>query len=72
VFIGNRSDAPRYWQGLVDDVRIYSYALTPETIKSLYNGYACYNISPYDFNGDCWVDLEDIMLFLNEWLVIGL
>jgi tetratricopeptide (TPR) repeat protein len=26
------------WNGLIDDVRIYSYALSPEDIKSLYEG----------------------------------
>jgi len=39
IFIGyERSGAPRYFQGQVDDVRIYNYALTPEQIKQVYNG----------------------------------
>lgn len=71
VYIGNRSDASRYWVGLVDDVRIYNYALTPSTVQSLYNGFACYEVSPYDLNGDCRVDLGDIMMFLDEWLKDG-
>lgn len=71
VYIANRSDADRYWQGLVDDVRIYSYALTPETVRSLYNGFACYRTMPYDLNGDCLIDLADIMLFMEEWLLEG-
>ena len=27
-----------YWDGLIDDVRIYSYALSPEEVKMLYEG----------------------------------
>jgi len=71
VYVGNRSDAARYWQGLVDDVRIYSYALTPETVSALYNGHACYEVIPYDLNSDCRVNLADIMMFLEEWPISG-
>lgn len=71
VYIGNRSDAPRYWMGLVDDVRIYSYALSEATVRALYNGHACYEMLPYDLNGDCIVDLDDMTLFMGEWLVEG-
>lgn len=71
VLIGSRSDAPRYWTGLVDDVRIYSYALTAETVQMLYNGLACYETLPYDLDGDCRVDWNDFALFMSEWLVEG-
>lgn len=71
VYIANRSDAPRYWFGLVDDVRIYSYALDERTIDSLFNGFACYQVSPFDLNGDCFVDILDIMLFSEGWLTEG-
>lgn len=26
------------WNGLIDDVRIYSYALSPEDIKAIHDG----------------------------------
>lgn len=68
VYIGNRSDAARYWQGLVDDVTIYNYALSPETVLSFYNGYACYEVVSGDLNGDCRVDLGDLTRLLEEWL----
>ncbi|MFC1603550.1 tetratricopeptide repeat protein [Planctomycetota bacterium] len=29
---------PREWNGFIDDVRIYSYALSPEEVKKLYEG----------------------------------
>jgi len=39
VLIGaNAGDQWRYWHGLIDDVRVYSYALSAEQIKELYAG----------------------------------
>jgi hypothetical protein len=40
VLIGMNADLqpPREWNGLVDDLRIYSYALPPEDIKALHEG----------------------------------
>ncbi|MHC4633418.1 MAG: LamG domain-containing protein, partial [Planctomycetota bacterium] len=37
VFIGNNAQYPnRFWNGLIDDVRIYNYALTKDEIQALY------------------------------------
>jgi hypothetical protein len=40
VRIGNNvgGQAPQEWNGLIDDVRIYNYALSPVDIKALYEG----------------------------------
>jgi len=39
VLIGeNSEERGRYWNGLIDDVRIYSYALSESEIKDLYAG----------------------------------
>jgi hypothetical protein len=39
VYIGeNSDDMARGWNGLIDDVRIYSYALSEDEIKALYAG----------------------------------
>ncbi len=41
VLIGkseNAEETKRYWNGLIDDVRIYSYALSEAEIKALYAG----------------------------------
>ncbi len=36
VYIGENSQTPnRFWNGLIDDVRIYSYALSPEEISEI-------------------------------------
>jgi WD40 repeat protein/serine/threonine protein kinase/tetratricopeptide (TPR) repeat protein len=39
LWIGENSETPGIsWNGLIDDVRIYSYALSPEEVKMLYEG----------------------------------
>jgi hypothetical protein len=38
VDIGRSPDGPsKYWNGLIDDVRIYNRALSADEIKRLYN-----------------------------------
>ena len=38
VFVGGAPYSKHQWNGLIDDVRIYSYALNPEEVKMLYEG----------------------------------
>jgi hypothetical protein len=38
VYIGGKPHSKYQWNGLIDDVRIYSYALSPEEVKMLYEG----------------------------------
>jgi hypothetical protein len=40
VLIGRNAGAagPCEWNGLIDDLRIYSYALSPQDIKALHEG----------------------------------
>jgi hypothetical protein len=39
VLIGENAERKgRFWNGLIDDVRIYSYALSEAEIKALYAG----------------------------------
>jgi tetratricopeptide (TPR) repeat protein len=39
VCIGENSEkSERYWHGLIDDVRIYSYALSQQEIKAIFSG----------------------------------
>jgi serine/threonine protein kinase len=40
VLIGENDEwmTPRYWNGMIDDVRIYSYALSEAEVKELYSG----------------------------------
>jgi hypothetical protein len=79
VWIGNTrvGSNNRLYNGLMDDVRIYNYALTREDIAQMYYDVtgqrACmYGRPAGDVNGDCALDLEDIMIMASEWLTSGL
>lgn len=73
VYIGNRSDAARYWVGQIDEVRIYSFAMDEATIQMLYEqDRSCYQVNPYDLTADCRVNLEDLGIFSESWLVSGI
>jgi hypothetical protein len=64
-----------YFNGMLDDLKIYNYARTTEQIAQDYLGiqggwvcnYELYDL-PYDFNGDCTVDLADFAIFAAAWL----
>lgn len=75
VYIGSRSDNPtgRAWDGLIDEVRIYSFAMDSETIQLLYNqNLSCYQANPYDLVTDGLIDLDDLIFFTeNNWLQDG-
>lgn len=54
-----------YWfDGKIDDVRIYNEALSSSEINSLYCGE--WNLA--DLNTDCTVNIDDIKLFAENWL----
>jgi hypothetical protein len=64
-----------YFNGMLDDLKIYNYALTTEQVAQDYlavkGEWVCnkelYNL-PYDFNGDCIVDLADFAMLAATWL----
>ena len=68
------------YNGLVDDVKIYSYALTREEVADEYQavipGAQC--IYPdfigveYDVNDNCIIDLPDFAAIAEIWLATGL
>ena len=67
----------RCWQGNIDDVRIYDQALTPEQVSGVMagldgpvTGIACVRRYEMDINGDCLVNLEDIVIFAEDWLTL--
>lgn len=46
IRIGNSSENLYYFKGLIDDLRIYNYALSASQIKKLYNGGGNVNFGP--------------------------
>lgn len=74
VYIGNRSDniTGRYWNGLIDEVRIYAFAMDAQTVGLLYDDKSCYQLDPYDLDADCRIDLADMVLFCASWLETGI
>lgn len=73
----------RYFHGLIDNLRVYNYVLTPETIaQEYYNltgkpGCIYPNFPGSSFNIDntgtsyCRVDLADLALMAQNWLARG-
>jgi hypothetical protein len=62
-----------YFKGLLDDARIYNYALTPYEIAVLYTDFVpgaevCIENPAYDLNEDCVVDVLDLGVLLEHWM----
>ncbi|HML75385.1 MAG TPA: discoidin domain-containing protein [Anaerohalosphaeraceae bacterium] len=84
IWIGvAENNMTRWFNGAIDDLRIYNYAVSYESIVDLYNAavdpdisvclYKTENIRPdTDLNNDCRVDLQDFVLLLNGWMDCGL
>jgi len=70
-FVGNRENLLRPYLGLVDDLRIYDFAMDDVDIATLYTdtvgGYVCLEEVPNDLNGDCVVNLEDLVILVSAW-----
>lgn len=66
LFIGrySGSTSPGAWNGLIDDVRIYDYALSTEEIVKL----LCVDPPLGDLDGNCIVDFSDLAIFASNWL----
>lgn len=64
-----------YYQGAMEEVRVYDYVLTPQQIQSMFSTEAhCMEIYPeyLDLNGDCVVDFSDMIGLMENWLNNGL
>jgi hypothetical protein len=56
--------SPGAWDGLIDEVRIYDYALSTDEIIEL----LCVDPPPGDLDGNCTVDFSDLAIFASNWL----
>jgi hypothetical protein len=60
--------------GLLDDLRVYNYALNNQEVGGLYlagsgsTGPICVEQSVYDFDGNCVVDISDFAAFSAQWM----
>jgi hypothetical protein len=64
---------PNYWNGRIDDVRVYNYGLSPEAVAGIYGQSVCLyesypSVKTFDFNKDCQVTLDDFAALAAEWL----
>ena len=64
-----------FFNGVLDDIRIYNYAISADTVADLYSAFVgnfCRTSLGFDFSGNCKVDLPDFAIFAAEWLKCGL
>lgn len=59
---------PGQLKGWVDDFCIFDGALTAGDVEYLYQGFTCPVRSVSDFNGDCVVDIADLVSVIENWL----
>lgn len=65
---------------MLDDLKIYNYALTPEEVAAQFNAVTgntmcivpAFEGKYYDTNNDCAVDLSDFADFAGAWMATGL
>ncbi|MCK5000728.1 MAG: hypothetical protein KAS23_14395, partial [Anaerohalosphaera sp.] len=71
----NRGDT-KFFNGMIDDLRAYNYALTEIEMALLYTnemgGEICAEPPTYDLDGDCRVTLSDFAKFAKLWMDCGL
>jgi hypothetical protein len=72
LYIGGVVAWNDYFDGVIDDVRVYNYGLEADEVFDLYgNDWICASPPPMDFNYDCVVDVEDLAEFCLGWLECG-
>ena len=70
------AQAPGYWNGKIDDVRVYNYGLGKEEVAQLYYDVTEQRVCLYppengDFDGNCQIDLTDFAVLAAKWLDCG-
>ena len=72
--IGYYKDNFVFVDTLLDDVRVYNYALDGYAVAALWTGFnpgetICVKEEAMDLNNDCMVNLQDFAMFAQEWLL---
>jgi hypothetical protein len=72
----NQGTVGNFFEGAIDNVRIFNYVLTQEELNTMYKerdgGYCEFPYaSQYDFDNSCQVDLGDIVALATQWLNCG-
>ncbi|MBI9019308.1 MAG: hypothetical protein JEZ07_18805 [Phycisphaerae bacterium] len=74
--VGVNREGTNFFQGMVDDLRAYNYALTDTEMALLFTdemgGEICVAPPIYDLNEDCRVNLIDFSRFAVHWLDCGI
>jgi hypothetical protein len=74
----NRTAIQDMFPGMIDDLKIYNYAMTREDVAELYHDITGKSSCLYpvdarlDFNNDCKIDMADFARIAEAWLVNGL
>ena len=74
-YIGRSSwSSDEYYQGAMDDVRVYDFELSAEQVDYVYNN-TRYCSEPYpeylDINWDCRIDITELSVLMEAWLSNG-
>ncbi|AQT68504.1 hypothetical protein STSP2_01669 [Anaerohalosphaera lusitana] len=70
--IGANRAGDLFFEGEIDDFRMYNYALGAVDVATLYTDITgtsvCTEEIQMDFNGDCIVDMADLMEIMSTWM----
>jgi hypothetical protein len=73
--IGRGFTEDQQYDGLIDDIRLYNYALDPTEVAVLYSdvqGSYCVDKPELDYSDNCIVDLADFAVFAQSWMECGM
>ena len=74
IYVANVRSGEQPFKGLIDDLRLYNYAMDATGVAALYFDVAgpyCAARPAMDLSGDCEVTIDDILLFVYDWLQCG-
>ncbi|MGE4286982.1 MAG: LamG-like jellyroll fold domain-containing protein, partial [Phycisphaerae bacterium] len=78
--IGDILTGGAYFDGQIDDIKVYNYPLAELTVAQTFNEATGESVcvlsrkpsADFDFNGDCIVGLADFTVFAAQWLDCGI